>query len=223
MPIAAAESDLGVALLEVRGRRKTASYLLPLIIKWTRFDRERQNPSALAAVRRGPREGSLLDATADPSFISLLLENLRAARTIEADQRRVAFAPTPRFPQVGPIAIQDVHAVDTEQSNTTVLVGTDYVIKLFRRLEPGLKPEIEVGHFLTDTVAFPHAPPLLGTVELEENGARSAVAVVHGFVQNQGDAWTVTNAYLERFVEEQHLLTAEAAGPRDDQAAYLRW
>src|SRR5216684_55644 len=65
IPIAAADPDLGVVLLEAKGRRETANYLLPLTIKWTRFDRERQNPSALAAVRRGPREGSLLDATAD--------------------------------------------------------------------------------------------------------------------------------------------------------------
>jgi maltose alpha-D-glucosyltransferase/alpha-amylase len=75
---------------------------------------------------------------------------------------------------------------------------------------------------LTETVPFPHTPPLLGSIELEENGARSAFAVVHGFVQNQGDAWTVTNAYLDRFVEEQRLLTAEAAGHSDEQAAYLR-
>jgi maltose alpha-D-glucosyltransferase / alpha-amylase len=222
MPIAATESDLGVALLEVRARRETANYLLPLTIKWTRFDRERHNPSALAAVRRGPREGSLLDATADPGFVALVLENLRAARTIEVDQRRIEFAPTASFPKNAPIAIEDVRAVDAEQSNTTVLVGTDYVVKLFRRLEPGLNPEIELGHFLTETVAFPHTPPLLGTVELEENGARSAVAVVHGFVQNQGDAWTLTNAYLDRFVEEQRLLTAEAAGRSDEQTAYLR-
>jgi maltose alpha-D-glucosyltransferase/alpha-amylase len=220
VPIVAA--DLGVALLEVKDKRETANYLLPLTIKWTRFDPERQNPSALAAVRQGPREGTLLDATADPSFISLLLENLRAARTTEADHRRIEFAPTARFPKDGPLAIQDVRAVDTEQSNTTVLVGTDYVVKLFRRLEPGLNPEIEVGHFLTEAVAFSHAPPLLGTVELEENGTRSAVAVVHGFVQNQGDAWTVTNAYLDRFVEEQRLLTAEAAGHSDEQTAYLQ-
>ncbi len=222
IPIAAAESDLGVALLEARGRRETANYLLPLTIKWTRFDRERQNPSAMAAVRRGPREGSLLDATADPGFVALVLENLRAARTIEADQRRIEFAPTARFPDDGSIATQDVHAVNTEQSDTTVLVGADYVIKLFRRLEQGLNPEIEVGRFLTETVPFAHIPPLLGSVELEENGARSAVAVVHGFVQNQGDAWTVTSHYLDRFVEEQRLLTAEAAGHSDEEGAYLR-
>src|SRR5205814_612372 len=88
--------------------------------------------------------------------------------------------------------------------------------------EGGANPEIEIGRFLTDTVAFANAPPLLGSVELEHDGVRSAVAVVHGFVQNQGDAWTVTNAYLDRFVEEQRLLTAEAASHSDEQTAYLR-
>ncbi len=222
IPIGAGSPDSGIALLEAKGKRETANYLLPMTIKWTRFDREQQNPNALAAVRRGPREGTLLDATTDASFVALLLENLRAARTVEDEQRRLEFAPTQRFPDKGPITVQDVHAVDTEQSNTTVLVGADYVIKLFRRLERGLNPEIEVGRFLTETVAFAHIPPLLGSVELEENGARSAVAVVHGFLQNQGDAWTVTSHYLDRFVEEQRLLTAEAAGHSDEEAAYLR-
>jgi maltose alpha-D-glucosyltransferase/alpha-amylase len=62
----------------------------------------------------------------------------------------------------------------------------------------------------------------LGAVELEQNGTHSAVAVVHGFIQNQGDAWTVTSAYLDRFVEEQRLLTAEAAEHSDEEAAYAR-
>ena len=101
------------------------------------------------------------NATADPGFVALVLENLRAARTVEADQRRIELAPTASFPKDVLVAIEDVRAVDTEQSNTTVLVGTDYVVKFFRRLEPGLNPEIEVGHFLTETVAFPHAPPCL--------------------------------------------------------------
>jgi maltose alpha-D-glucosyltransferase / alpha-amylase len=222
LPLGAGDAELGMVLLEAKGRRETANYLLPLTVKWTRFDPERQNPNALAAVRRGPREGSLLDAMADAGFVALFLENLRAARSIEADRCRLEFSPTGRFPDEGTLAAQDVRAVDAEQSNTTVMVGADYVIKLFRRLERGLNPEIEVGRFLTETVPFPHVPPLLGSVEIEEDGARSAVAVVHGFVQNQGDAWTVTNAYLDRFVEEQRLLTAEAAGHSDEQAAYLR-
>jgi maltose alpha-D-glucosyltransferase/alpha-amylase len=51
---------------------------------------------------------------------------------------------------------------------------------------------------------------------------RSTLAVVHGFVENQGDLWTVTNAYLDRFVEEQRLLTGETAAESNEKIAYLR-
>jgi trehalose synthase len=219
--LSAADHGPALAFIEVRGRGETAEYVLPLAIKWTRFDRERQNPYALAAVRRGPREGTLLDAATDASFIALLLENMRASRVVDADQRQLEFKATDRLAEAAPAAFQNVHAVDTEQSNTTVIVEGGYVVKLFRRLEPGLNPEIEIGRFLTELVPFDAVPPLLGTIELAHDGTRSAVAVVHGFVQNQGDAWTVTGAYLDRFVEEQRLLTAEAAEESDEQSAYL--
>ena len=222
LPLDAADQNLGVALVEAKGRHETANYLLPLSIKWTRFDPMRPNSNALAAVRRGPRQGTLIDASADAGFISSILENLRASRTIGEDQRTLEFRPTSRFSPSAETPIQNVRAVDTEQSNTTAVVDNQYVVKLFRRLESGVNPEIEVGRFLTDTVSFPNTPPLLGAVELQENGTRGAVAVVHGFIQNQGDAWAVTSAYLDRFVEEQRLLTAEAAEHSDEEAAYVR-
>jgi maltose alpha-D-glucosyltransferase/alpha-amylase len=56
---------------------------------------------------------------------------------------------------------------------------------------------------------------------LVEGTARSAVAVIHRFVENQGDAWTVTNAYLDRYVEEQRLLTGDAPSANDEETAYL--
>jgi maltose alpha-D-glucosyltransferase/alpha-amylase len=52
-------------------------------------------------------------------------------------------------------------------------------------------------------------------------GSRSAVAVIHRYIENQGDAWSVTNAYLDRYVEEQRLLTGEASQDSDEQATYL--
>ena len=53
-------------------------------IEWVRYDRERYNPNALAAVRQGAREGTLLDVATDPIFIGLLLRNLGQM----ADDRR---------------------------------------------------------------------------------------------------------------------------------------
>ena len=223
IPLVRSDPGLGLAIIETKGEPRSRE--LPAAIDH-QLDpagprayktRTRSPPSAAG---RGRARCSMPRPIRD--FIAFLLENLRASATIEADQGRIEFKPTSELPKNGQTAMNDVRAVDTEQSNTTVVVETDCVVKLFRRLEPGVNPEIEVGRFLTETVQFSHAPPLLGSVELVANGTPSAVAVVHGFVQNQGDAWTVTGAYLDRFVEEQRLLTAEAAGESDEQAAYLR-
>jgi len=75
----------------------TTRYALPIQIEWVRFDRERYNPRALAAVRQGAREGTLLDVTTDPIFIALLLRNLREQLTVEENGLRLEFRPTSRF------------------------------------------------------------------------------------------------------------------------------
>ena len=78
--------------------------------------------------------------------------------------------------------------------------------------------------FLTEVAGFANTPALLGNVELIEGEKRHAIAIVHAFVQNQGDAWTVTSAYLERFVDEQRLLRAsEQADVSEEQVPYLRY
>ncbi|MDO9058375.1 MAG: putative maltokinase, partial [Bradyrhizobium sp.] len=193
--------------------------------EWVRFDRERYNPRAFAAVRQGAREGTLLDVATDQIFIALLLRNLRESLTVDEQEGvRLEFRPTARLleqPFKPPVHIR---AVETEQSNSTALVDNDYVCKIYRKLESGINPEIEVGRFLTEVAGFANTPALLGSVELVEGDKTSAVAVVHAFVQNQGDAWTVTSAYLDRFVEEQRLLAAsEHPGESEEQVPYLRY
>jgi maltose alpha-D-glucosyltransferase/alpha-amylase len=222
IPLASAAADIFLALIETTDKHKNGTYLAPLAVKWRRYDRARRDPDALAAVRRGSREGTLSDVTADPEFVSLMLAKVQASDTIEADGRRLEFRSTGAFPSATPLAIQHVRAIDTEQSNSTVIVDGSFVAKLFRRLQPGLNPEVEIGLFLAEQSAFTHTPPLLGTVELVEDGTRSAVAVVHQYVENQGDAWSVTSGYLDRFVEEQRLLTTEEPAESGEQAAYLQ-
>jgi maltose alpha-D-glucosyltransferase / alpha-amylase len=222
IPLGDRDARLELAIVEGKSGRETAEYVLPIAVKWTRFDQERENPRALAAARQGPREGTLLDVAAEEEFIAFLLDKIRMSANIESDGRWLEFRPGAKFPP-GPVDLGGpVSAIDTEQSNTTALVGDRFVVKLFRRIESGINPEIEVGRFLTDVAEFGNAPALLGTVELVEEKKRSAVAVVHSLVQNQGDAWTVTGAYLDRFVEEQRLLASDTAAQSDELTAYQR-
>jgi maltose alpha-D-glucosyltransferase/alpha-amylase len=118
----------------------------------------------------------------------------------------------------------NIRAVETEQSNSTALVDNDFVVKVYRKLEPGINPEIEMGRFLTEVAGFANTPALLGSVELVEGDKKSAIAIVHAFVENQGEAWTVTSGYLDRYVDEQRLLaTSEHPGESEEQVSYLRY
>jgi maltose alpha-D-glucosyltransferase/alpha-amylase len=212
-----------LAIFETTQRSVTTRYLLPMQIEWVRFDRERYNPRAFAAVRQGAREGTLLDVATDQIFIALLLRNLRESLTVEENGLRLEFRPTSKLSD-RPIKPVHIRAVETEQSNSTALVDSDYVVKIYRKLEAGINPEIEVGRFLTEVAGFANTPALLGSVELVEGDHTSAVAIVHTFVENQGDAWTVTSAYLDRFVEEQRLLgTSDHRGESEEQVPYLRY
>jgi maltose alpha-D-glucosyltransferase/alpha-amylase len=215
-----------LAFFETTQRGVTTRYVLPMQIEWMRFDRERYNPRAFAAVRQGAREGTLLDVATDQIFIALLLRNLSESLTVEENDLRLEFRPTSRFADKPIRQPNHIRAVETEQSNSTALVDNDYVVKVYRKLEPGINPEIEVGRFLTEVAGFANTPALLGSVELVEgdNKSKSAVAIVHAFVENQGDGWTVTSAYLDRFVDEQRLLAkSEHPGESEEQVPYLRY
>jgi maltose alpha-D-glucosyltransferase / alpha-amylase len=212
-----------LAFFETTEHEVSTRCVLPMQIEWVRLDRERYNPHALAAVRQGAREGTLLDVASDPIFMALLLRNLRHSLTIEENGSSLEFRPTSKFSPKPIRQPQRVTPIDSGPLSSIALVDDGYVVKFYRKLEAGINPEIEIGRFLTEVAGFNNTPAMLGSVELAEGETRSAISVVHALVGNQGDAWTVTAAYLDRFVEEQRLLAASQR-PREseEQAPYLR-
>jgi maltose alpha-D-glucosyltransferase/alpha-amylase len=213
-----------LAFVSISGERQQVSrYQLPLKVKWTRFDRSAAEPTnAIAAVRRGPREGTLIDAGGDPEFVALLLRLIHGGQTIDDDEQRLEARPTSAFTELPPLTADKIAIPNREQSNTTAIVGTACVVKIFRKVSEGVHPEIEIGRFLVENTAYRNAPDLLGSVELVKGETRSALAVAHRFIENQGDAWTVTAAYLGRFIDDQRVLSAGAPEESLELASYLQ-
>jgi maltose alpha-D-glucosyltransferase/alpha-amylase len=212
-----------LAFFEATEDEAKTRYVLPMQIEWVRFDRERYNPNALAAVRQGAREGTLLDVAADTIFIGLLLRNLRQRLTIEENGLKLEFKPTSKFSAKAVRQPERIGGLEGALSKSSLLVDSDYVVKLFRKLESGINPEIEIGRFLTEVADFPNTPAMLGSAELVEGEKRSAIAIVHAQIGNQGDAGTVTAAYLGRLLEEQRLLATGGQGREsEEQISYLR-
>ncbi|MDO8878933.1 MAG: maltose alpha-D-glucosyltransferase [Pseudolabrys sp.] len=216
--------DRFVAVIaDVGGNHGTSRYFLPLTIRWTRYTSIDRAPACvLAAVRRGPREGTLLDAVAEPEFVNALLTKIHANETVGADGKYLHFRPTATFTSQALPDVKTVKAIDGEQSNSSVIVDGQYVIKILRRIAPGVHSEIEVGRFLTDETSYKNAPALLGAIELEEGDDCSALAVVHAFVENQGDAWSLVLGSLERLIDTQQLNLAEPIEETPDTLVLLQ-
>jgi maltose alpha-D-glucosyltransferase/alpha-amylase len=89
-----------------------------------------------------------------------------------------------------------------EQSNTSIVFGNRFVLKIYRRVEPGIHPEVEIGNFLTER-NFPYSAPLTGVIDYRtNNGDAITIATLHAFVQDQqGDAWNYTLDSLSQFFE----------------------
>jgi maltose alpha-D-glucosyltransferase/alpha-amylase len=214
-----------VAFFEASQHDKSERYILPMQIEWVRFDREHYNPNAFAAVRQGAREGTLLDVASSPIFIGLFLRNLRQSLVVEENGLRLEFRPTGKFADRLVREPQRVEPVDSSRCASTSLVDGEYIVRVYRKLETGIHPAIEIGRFLAEVADFTNTPALLGSAEFVEDGEkRNAVATVHAFVLHQGDGWTVSAAYLDRFIDKQRLLGArEKGGESEEQAPYLRY
>ena len=77
-----------------------------------------------------------------------------------------------------------------EQSNTSILYGHTFILKLFRRLQPGENPDVEIGRFLTEVARFQHIAPFMGEVAIATAaGEATTTAVLQGFMTNEGDGW----------------------------------
>ena len=88
-----------------------------------------------------------------------------------------------------------------EQSNTSILYGDQLILKMFRRLQPGENPDVEIGRFLTEVAHFPRIAPFMGQIGIvAASGEKTTVAMLQGLVANQGDGWQWFLNQLEEFL-----------------------
>src|SRR4029077_7615316 len=129
---------------------------------------ERWPHAAVAWLRTTGEEqrGLLYDALGPPGFAEALLSIIARRRRAPNPKGTLGGSPTPAFAPVGgPETIRLEAALSVaEQSNNSVVFGERLILKVFRRLEDGVNPELEVGRFLTEKTNFSQIAPLAGSL-----------------------------------------------------------
>ena len=135
---------------------------------------EQHHPAAMLARITGARKGALYDGIFDDATCATLLGWIQDGRVAptRAGQLRAAGIGLP--PERAPAdTLVPVTRSAPDQSNTSVIFGRRLIMKLFRRVEPGPNPDVEIGEFLMRR-GFTRVPPLRG-VDLLCEGERGRI------------------------------------------------
>jgi maltose alpha-D-glucosyltransferase/alpha-amylase len=195
-------------------------YFAPMAVEEGR-EEEGLLPYAVARVRRGPRVGLMYGAASSPEFGIAMVSAMKGGTEIPAGDGAIRFSSTSAFDRTVELDPGDVRRLGAEQSNTSIVFGSRKVMKLYRRLQPGVHPELEVARFLTEVAGFENTPALLGAAEyIAPDGTPTALAVLQRFVRNQGDAWQWTLDLLRRELDVM-AVSPEAERPADAFAPYV--
>jgi maltose alpha-D-glucosyltransferase / alpha-amylase len=189
------------------------TYLLPLTAAFGERAAQMQagfsHPLLACLKERGKsgdegRGGLLYDAIYETSFTAAVLDAIGRRRRVKGVKGEFVASSTRAFRSIQGAgeASPAPKVLRVDQENTSVAYGEQFILKLFRRIEGGTNPELELGHYLTERASFPHIPPVAGALEYRgEAGERMTLAILHGFVPNQGDAWHYTLDALGRYFE----------------------
>jgi maltokinase len=175
---------------------------LELLLVEIRFDTGTHDTYQLLADDGG------LDALADPRQVRELVHLIRTNRKLPAGDGIVEFASTEAFAGVGH-ELREARPINAEQSNTSIVFDEELILKVFRRLEAGINPELELLRFLTEH-GFENIAQLAGWYAYSGRQMDATLGIMQQFVPGGQDGWEraldMMDGETERFLDSLHLL-----------------
>ncbi len=166
----------------------------------------------LARVRTLAEEGILYSPLRNPEFGKALLEVVARRRRLRGEEGEVVGLPTRAFRNLRGDESDPIHVglLGAEQSNSSLVYGDRLILKVFRKLEPGINPDHEINLYLAEHTEFRNIPPVAGTLEYRVGkGEPVTLGILQGYVRNEGDAWKYTLDALSRYYERVAVLPPE--------------
>ncbi len=187
-------------------------YLLPITFtaKPSHFLNENVAESIIANVNIDSTEGVIFDGTYDEEVHSALLELISLRKKIRGSSGELTGVPGKKLKSILDSSPSPLisRPLKIEQSNSSILYNESMFLKLYRRLEEGTNPELDILRFIDEKTTYGHIPPFAGALEYnEQTGEKLTIAILQGYVENSGNAWSyflnVVTRYFESILSKQ--------------------
>ncbi|WP_295488218.1 maltose alpha-D-glucosyltransferase [uncultured Pseudomonas sp.] len=208
--------------LEVVSDGVSTHYQLPLgLLPEEQINSALPQQLALSRVRRGRQVGLITDAFVQEPFIRAVLRACQEGSQLPTEAGELRFECTEQLAALQLGEDSAVRYLSAEQSNSSVVIAERVVLKLIRRVNPGIHPELEMSAYLT-AAGFANISPLLAWVSrVDAQEQPHLLMIAQGYLSNQGDAWSWTQNTLERAIRDEMEPNHASAEAHTDALAEL--
>ncbi len=199
---------------------KPPTYAIPVAAIFGDRAREIEFDSALATIDGPDGYGVLYDGMYSPAFRRQLVRILASEEEVKGKTGSLTIKrghALRRFANLDEIA-RSSRVLSVEQSNSSILYNDALFFKMYRKLESGINPDVELLRYLSESGGFNNVPPYVGSIDyVATNGDNRALGLFMAFVPNHGDAWSyatkAVDRYFERLIEVEQTIDTEPPRP----------
>ncbi len=209
MPISLNENCAKILFMDISysdGQFET--YVLPVTyIKETEaVDIVKENPNAaILSVELSDEKRIVIDAVYEVQFRSDFVKLFGSRKKIKKSVIEISPKRGRKFFQaiLKEASMSESTVLKAEQSNTSIIYGNTHFVKLFRKIDEGVNPDVEIGEFLGEETKFENTPQFLASLSLLKKGKFYGVlGLMQEFTANQGNAWDFTLEELSKYYEK---------------------
>jgi maltose alpha-D-glucosyltransferase/alpha-amylase len=183
-------------------------YQLPFSHTIAQAEQIKQNfPKAvIGEYQNGTEQGIMYDAIFSETYRLLLWKMILGNQNLITSSGKMFFE---AGEVVSNYANQQTNHIPTsrvltvEQSNTSVIYDEKFFLKLYRKLDKAINPDLEINRFFAQKTNYKNVPAFGGAIEIREpNQEPIVLAMMQEMIENQGDAWTLLLGLVEQYYEK---------------------
>jgi maltose alpha-D-glucosyltransferase / alpha-amylase len=147
----------------------------------------------IARVQIGKDIGVLFDALTHKDCLAIPLAAIAGKRRYKGISGELVATQTAAFAELGEEATAlEPHVFRGQQDNSSIIYGDRLILKIYRKVEPGINPDWEIGRFLTEKREPELSAPVAGVIEYRQGTESMTIAVLQSFIPDTRKAWLYT-------------------------------
>ncbi len=175
-------------------KKETELYFVPIS-----YSESAEKQDVIAFITHDSKKGCLYDSIHDVHFQRALYAFMLNQRKSSSNGSMLIPHMRNKIDKEAGDAPRVLHA---DQSNSSIIYGQKYFLKIYRRLEDGTLPDVEIERFLTEKASFPSVPAYLGHIDWKfDDKAVSTIGLLQEFVPNEGSLWDYSCDLLTKYYE----------------------